>query len=236
MLLMDLGVITFGAAASYLLVDKFNVGQGLINIFYGLDNKKKLDQYSLLIGHSGSLLKKLIIVSMRISPHLLVCGLSGSGKSKMVESAIADKKSVTLLNVFEDDFISIRGDRINGNENILDYLKSLVEAPYKRIEPLYIVIDELLVLCMDKKVNKAITDLLAIGRHYNIFVIGISQRGEKTELPYKNLFNARVCFRQVEESSYKAILGFSPEDKQLKHREFYLYSDEIARGKTYDLK
>lgn len=236
MLLMDFGVITFGATACYLVVDKFNIGQGLINIFSTAKNKKLLDQYSLLIGYSGSLLKKQIIVNMKITPHVLVCGLSGSGKSKMVETAISDKNNVALLNVFEDDFISIRGDRINGNENILDYLKSLVEEPYKRIEPLYVVIDELLVLCMDKKVNKAIADLLAIGRHYNIFVIGISQRGEKTELPYKNLFNARVCFRQVEESSYRAILGFSPEDKKLKHREFYLYSDEIAKGKTYDLK
>lgn len=236
MLLMDLGVITLGAAASYLLVDKFNIGQGLINIFSISKNKKLLDQYTLLIGYSGSLLRKQIVVSMKITPHLLVCGLSGSGKSKMVETSIADKNNVVLLNVFEEDFTSVRGRRVNGNENICSYLKSLVDEPYKRIEPLYIVIDELLVLCMDKKVNKAIADLLAIGRHYNIFVIGISQRGEKTELPYKNLFNSRVCFRQVEESSYRAILGFSPEDKKLKHREFYLYSNEIAKGKTYDLK
>lgn len=236
MLLIDFGIITFGTAACYLVVDKFNIGQGLINIFSISKNKKLLDQYTLLIGYSGKLLKKQIVINMKITPHLLVCGLSGSGKSKMVENAISDKKNIVLLNAFEDDFTSIKGRRINGNENILNYLKSIVEEPYKRIEPLYIVIDELLVLCMDKKVNKAIADLLAIGRHYNIFVIGISQRGEKTELPYKNLFNSRVCFRQVEESSYRAILGFSPEDKKIKHREFYLYSDEISKGKTYDLK
>lgn len=236
MLLMDFGVITFGATACYLVVDKFNIGQGLINIFSTAKNKKLLDQYSLLIGYSGSLLKKQIIVNMKITPHVLVCGLSGSGKSKMVESAIADKKNIVLLNVFEDDFTSTRGRRVNGNDNILKYLQDLIKEPYKRQEPLYIVIDELLVLCMDKKVNKAIADLLAVGRHYNIFVIGISQRGEKTELPYKNLFNSRVCFRQVEESSYRAILGFSPEDKKIRHREFYLYSDEISKGKTYDIK
>ena len=92
MLLIDFGIITFGTAACYLVVDKFNIGQGLIYIFSISKNKKLLDQYTLLIGYSGSLLKKQIIVNMKITPHVLVCGLSGSGKSKMVESAISDKK------------------------------------------------------------------------------------------------------------------------------------------------
>lgn len=226
--LITMGLIGGTAWAVTLIVDKLN-----INSVVGIG--KEIDNYSLVVGYSGALIKKPIIVSMKVTAHILVCGLSGSGKSKMVEGAISDKKNVVLLNVFEDDFRSIRADRINGNTNILNYLGSLLDKPYKRSEPLYVVIDELLVLCMDKKVNKAIADVLAVGRHYDIFVIGISQRGEKTELPYKNLFNARICFRQVEESSYRAILGFSPEDKQLNHREFYLYSDEMVRGRTYNL-
>lgn len=234
MLLLDYGLIAGGIYLMYEAVDKLKVAD-LISGFNG-NVAAGNEEYFLTIGYSGSFIKRPIRVNMRITPHLLVCGLSGSGKSKMIESAVAEKKNVILLNVFEDDFKSTRGRRINGNENILKYLQELIKEPYKRQEPLYIVIDELLVLCMDKKVNKAIADVLAIGRHYNIFLIGISQRGEKTELSYKNLFNTRVCFRQVEESSYRAILGFSPEDKQLKHREFYLYSDEIARGRTYDLK
>lgn len=235
MLLIDVGLISFGAAAMYLVVDKFNIGQCVIDIFSSVKKRELLDQYVLLIGYSGNLFKKSIVVNMKRTAHLLVCGLSGSGKSRMVEFAVANKKNVILLNAYGDDFTSIKARKINGNDNILKYLQQLIYEPYKREEPLYIVIDELLVLCMDKKVNKAIADLLAVGRHYNIFIIGISQRGEKTELAYKNLFNARVCFRQVEESSYRAILGFSPEDKQLKHREFYLYSDEILRGKSYDV-
>lgn len=233
-MLLDIGLLIGGFYVIYEVVDKLKVA----DLVSGVGGKVAAgnEEYFLTIGYSGLFIKKPIRVNMRITPHLLVCGLSGSGKSKMIESAIVGKKNVILLNVFEDDFTSTRGRRINGNENILKYLQEIIKEPYKRQEPLYIVIDELLVLCMDKKVNKAIADVLAIGRHYNIFLIGISQRGEKTELSYKNLFNSRVCFRQVEESSYRAILGFSPEEKQLKHREFYLYSDEIARGKTYDLK
>lgn len=100
---------------------------------------------------------------------------------------------------------------------------------------MYIVIDELLVLCIDKNITKMIADLLAIGRHYNVFIIGISQQGTKEAVKFKDLFNARVCFRQVEESAYRSVLGYSPEDKQLKKREFYLYSDEINRGYTYSI-
>lgn len=231
-MLIDFALFAYCSVACYLLVDKICVGEKLISLF---SIKKEFDKYSLLIGYSGKFIKKQIIVNMRITPHLLVCGLSGSGKSKMVENSIKFKRSVILLNSFEDDFKSLKCNRINGNENILKYLNSLLDKPYKRDIPFYVVIDELLTLSLDKKINKAIIDLLAVGRHYNIYIVGISQRGEKTDLPYKNLFNARVCFRQVEESSYRAILGFSPGYKNLKHREFYLYSNEISRGKTYDL-
>ena len=153
---------------------------------------------------------------------------------RCIEYAIKDK-DVVLLNAFEDDFKNIKARRIIGNENILHYLEALVREPYKRDKPLYIVIDELLVCCMDKKINNAIKDLLAIGRHYNVFVIGIAQRGTKTDLSFKDLFNARMTFRQVENSSYQAILGCSIEDKRLNKREFILMSDDLYYGKSYDI-
>ena len=192
------------------------------------------DDYVLVIGHAKGLFKTPIIVDMKTTPHLLCCGLSGQGKSRCIEYAIKDK-DVVLLNAFEDDFKSIKARRIIGNENILRYLEMLVREPYKRNKPLYIVIDELLVCCMDKKINNAIKDLLAIGRHYNIFVIGIAQRDTKTDLSFKDLFNARMTFRQVENSSYQAILGCSVEDKRLNKREFILMSDDLYYGKSYDI-
>ena len=117
----------------------------------------------------------------------------------------------------------------------MHFLENIIKEPYKRDKPLYIVIDELLVCCTDKKINNAIKDLLAVGRHYNIFIIGIAQRGTKTDLSFKDLFNARMTFRQVENSSYQAILGCSIEDKRLNKREFILMSDDIYYGKTYDI-
>lgn len=194
----------------------------------------KESEYTLKVGYSGTLIKKSIIVDMKITPHLLCCGLSGNGKSKCIEYAMRGKNCI-LINAFEEDFRSIKAQRIIGNDNILNYLNELLEAPYKREEPLYIVIDEMLSLCINKNISKLIMELLAIGRHYNIYIIGIAQRGTKSDIAFKDLFNARMTFRQIEPSSYSAILGFSVEDKQLNNREFYLASDSIYRGKTYDL-
>lgn len=208
---------------------------------YLLDQKlknKEVGPYELRVGYRDFIVfRKPIIINMKATPHLFVCGLSGSGKSKMVEYAVKDK-NVVLLNVFPEDFKSITARRIIGNDEILEYLTNLLKdmkGSKKRDTPLYVVVDELLVLCMDKAITKAIMDILAIGRHYNIYLIGISQTGTKESVKFKDLFNARICFRQVEESAYRTILGYSPEKKNLKHREFYLYSDRIERGYTYTI-
>ena len=86
---------------------------------------------------------------------------------------MASKKNVTILNAYEDDFTTVKNARrIIGNEKILKYLTNLLENPIKRKEDdiLFLVIDEMLVLCSDKKITKAITDLLAIGRHLSEFM------------------------------------------------------------------
>jgi DNA segregation ATPase FtsK/SpoIIIE-like protein len=194
----------------------------------------KLTNKQLLVGYENKNYQP-VIIDMGITAHLFVCGLSQCGKSRMIEFAIKDK-NVVLLNVFGEDFNSIKAERVNGTKEIKEYLNELIAEPYFREEPLYIVIDEMLVLCMNKDVTQAITDLLAIGRHYNIFVIGISQTGTKETVKFKDLFNARICFRQVEESAYRTVLGYSPEIKDLKPRQFHLYSDKLAFGCTYDIR
>lgn len=191
----------------------------------------------MIIGyHKDGICKRPIIVNMLNTPHMFVCGLSGNGKTRMIEYAIKDK-NVILINAMEKDFKSCKkARRIIGNENILEYLNTITENIYLRKNPLYLVIDELLVLCMDKKITEKISNLLAIGRHYNIYIIGISQIGTKEAVKFKDLFNSRVCFRQVEESSYRTVLGYSPEYTDLKKREFHLYSDQLAMGITYDIR
>lgn len=65
------------------------------------------------------------------------------------------------------------------------------------------------------------------------FLIGISQIGTKEAVKFKDLFNTRICFKQVEESSYRSVLGYSPENKKLTKQQFLLYSDKISEGYTY---
>ena len=228
-MLIDYALLAGAGIFTYAVADRY-ISDGVIGLFAN----KTISDYELTLGYSGKLIKKTIVVDMRSTPHLLCCGLSGQGKSRCIEYAIKCK-DVVLLNAFNDDFKSIKGRRIVGNEKILKYLESLTREPYKREKPLYIVIDELLVLCIDKKISNAIKDLLAIGRHYNIFLVGISQRGCKSDLSFKDLFNARMTFKQVESSSYGAILGYSVEDKRLNKREFILASDDLYKGMTYDV-
>lgn len=209
-------------------------------LFYNLLNKinpnseklKYNKHYCLIVGYKGVIKKKSIFVDMRVCPHLLVCGLSGSGKTKCVEYAIKDKR-VVILNAFKDDFKSVNCPKINGENNIINVLMNCCKQYQKT--PLYIVIDELLILCNNKKINKCILDILAVARHYNVYLIGIAQRGLSVDMSFKNLFNARICFRQVEETSYRAILGYSIDNPNLQKREFILLSDYIYKGRTFDI-
>lgn len=201
-------------------------------------NTKELSNYELRVGYKDYLFyKKPIVINMKYTPHIFVSGLSNQGKSKCVEYAVKGK-NVVLLNCFKDDFTSLNCDRVNGIENILSYLNKILSELYRREnveEPLYLVIDELLVLSYDKRISNAIFSILATGKHYNVYVIGISQSGAKESVKFKDLFNTRICFRQVEESSYRTVLGYSPNDKHLIQREFFLYSHETCRGYTYDI-
>lgn len=178
-----------------------------------------------------------VAFDMRLSPHILVSGLSGQGKTKFVESLLIDRKDIdiVLLNVFKDDMRRIKARRINTLEDIKKFLESVLKP--NRSKPLYIVIDELLSLSIqDKTISKTITKLLAIARHRNIFLICISQSATKEEVGSKMLFNTRVSFKQIEASQYQVVLGYTPENKQLQQREFYYISTEAGKGKVPIIK
>ena len=214
-----------------MLIDIFNYLLLGSILYFGLNKLDyrtniKENDYTLTVGHTEILHRK-ILVNMKLTPHLLVCGLSGQGKSKCIEYAKRNKNCV-LLNAFREDFTSINCLRINDIEQILQFLENIKDKYQEK--PLYIVIDEMLVLCMNKKITKAILDLLATGRHYNIFLIGISQKGTKQDIPFKDLFNCRLSFRQVDQSSYGAILGYYPEENlKLTKQQFILFSDNIYK-------
>lgn len=171
---------------------------------------------------------------MRLTPHIIISGLSGQGKTKFCESLFINRTDIdiVMLNCFMDDFTNIKGIRINDLKDIKDFLDNILEEG-KRKRPMYIIIDELMSLAIrDKKVIDSIKRLLCVARHYNIFIVAISQSCNKEEVGSKNLFNSRVCFRQVEYSQYNVCLGYSPEDKQLEKREYYyLNSRGIGKAK-----
>lgn len=176
-----------------------------------------------------------ILIDMLKTPHIGVQGLSMVGKSKMIESALLNlvDADIVLVNCFQKDFTGINGLRINGAEDILNYLVEIKDSKEYREKPLYIVIDELNILGNDKKINSAIADLLSQARHFNIYVIALGQTLLKENCPYKNLFNVRVTFKTIDKSMISAFLGCTIENTELQQREFIVYSDSIKRGKTY---
>ncbi len=167
---------------------------------------------------------------------MLVAGLKGQGKTRFVEGLLQNLPNVILMNCFEDDFTTIDAPRITDEEEILQFLQRLIkEKPKKEC---VIVIDELLMLCDNKEINKAIRKVLAICRHFEWIIIGITQRAEKTELPFKNLFLYRICFKMIEESAYRTVLGFSRDaviDRPLYKREFIYATESVGIGYTYDI-
>lgn len=193
----------------------------------------KLPATTLLLGYDRK--GEPITVDMKKTPHIGVQGTSNTGKSRMVELALKNTRDseVVLLNCFGDDFTSIKARRINGNANILNFFKGLIQDNFVREKPLYLVLDELNVIGKDKDINKAIMDILAQARHYNIYLIALGQTLLKENCPYKHLFNVRVTFRAIDKSSISAFLGCTLEDTILNQREFICYSDSIYRGKSY---
>ena len=177
-----------------------------------------------------------IIADMYKNPHMLVSGLSQQGKTSMVEYAIRGRQSI-ILNAMPDNFQSIEPiERITEYDEMIYILGELIKSR-KLKEPLYVVIDEMLQLVIDgkKQVTELITKLLAKAAHNNIFVIGITQSAEKEVVKCKHLFNTRVCFRVVDDSSYKVVLGYSPDEQILLPRHFYYVTDRKGVGCTYDL-
>ena len=178
---------------------------------------------------------KNVTFNMQVAPHILVAGLSGQGKSCFVEYLFKDRddlNNVYLVNAYREDFKSLKCKRINATTDIQTLLTKASTALQK--QPRYIIIDELIEISVrEPKIIKELTKALAVSRHLNTFFICIAQQATKEEIKCKSLFNCRVTFKQVEYSSYSTILGYSPEDKQLRQREFYYLSDcGIGRAKV----
>ena len=233
-MLLDIGII----AAVGLLIGELGVmTKDKIVKYIKRPNKDRiLSQYELLVGHGKD---GDIIIDMKIVPHLLIAGLSGNGKTKCAELMLKDKLNVLLINCYQEDFRAVKNaKRINNMEEIEQVLKSILEANKPYNIPMYICIDEILMLCRNKKINDLIMQLLAVGRHLNVFVISIVQIATKNNLPFKDLHNSRITFKQLEPSAYRVVIPAIPDDinTDLKQREFICYyNGGIVNGVTYDV-
>ena len=70
----------------------------------------------------------------------------------------------------------------------------------------------------------------------DLYIICIFQELNKTVVPFKSLFTARVVLRQIQQSDVNSALGTTLEEyKPLKNREFILLSDDVYSGKTYSV-
>lgn len=198
-----------------------------------LDYKQvQLQDRELLLGYNQ---QGYIIANMGKYPHLLISGLSNQGKSKMVNymlKNLEDRANILVLNGFKEDY---RGfTLVQGTKAIQRRIEAILKDKEIRIKPLYLILEEMQSISKDKKLQEQLKELLSMGRHYNIFVIGIIQNATKENCSFKDLFNCRCSFRQIDSSSYQVCLGTSVE-KGLEQREFYFLDSNLIKGYTFSI-
>ena len=198
-----------------------------------LDYKQvQLQNRELLLGYNQ---QGYIIADMGKYPHLLISGLSNQGKSKMIYymlKNLGDRANILVLNGFKEDY---RGfTLVQGTKAIQRRIEAILKDKEIRIKPLYLVLEEMQSIGKDKKLQEQLKELLSMGRHYNIFVIGIIQNATKENCSFKDLFNCRCSFRQIDSSSYSVCLGTSVE-KGLEQREFYFLDSNLVKGYTFNI-
>ena len=230
---MDLisGALLVGSMyTAYELIERIDLGEIVASRF------KTYDENCLTIGYKRRLGMKIpIIIDMNKTAHCMIVGLSGSGKSKMAEGALKEKKNCVVLNAFPEDMQTLKCRRIFGEERIFKFLSNLLENKQYYEDGLFIVVDEALVLVnTSKRICKLLQDILSIGRHYHWWLVLLSQAGTKNDIPFKSLFNCRICLKNVDPSSYSVVLG-APVDVKLQPRQFVVYHTDIEYGRTYDV-
>ena len=234
MMLIDYGLFFFTAAAIKLLLDKLTVTDLIYDLVNDTFSKlRESSQYNIVLGHSRTLSKRNITLNLKMFPSLSITGISGSGKTKMVENILQHTSlKILLINAYKDDYGDLECTRINNITEIEAFFDEALDGNNK--EPLLVVFDECLSLLSYKNIAKKLHTLLTKNRHMDLYIICIFQELNKTIVPFKSLFTARVVLRQVQKSDIDSALGTTLEEyKPLKNREFILLSDDVYEGKTY---
>ena len=161
--------------------------------------------------------------------HLIITGVTGTGKSVLCENIVRGRNTV-LINTWETDFKTMsEAKRINDKDSIISFFKCLPSNS----QEVFIVCDELATLMQDKEIAKEINNACMFARHYNAHIIGITPRVLANEVNCKSLFPARITGRLLQESDYRTALGISI-NVNLGMREFIIIQDkvEVFRSET----
>ena len=232
--LMDIALITYGAAAIKLLLDS----TGATNFLYECisNTQADYDDKTLILGYTGLLIKRPVTLDLKVFPSLSITGISNCGKSKLVQYLMQNNHmDKVLINAYADDFKGVKCRRIIDIEKIERFLDYLLEERNSNTS-LLVVFDECLTLMSYKNIAKKLHTLLTKNRHKQIYIICIFQELNKTVVPFKSLFTARLVMRQIQASDVNSALGTTLEEyKPLQNREFILLSDNLYKGRTYNV-
>lgn len=195
----------------------------------------KNPNYTFILGYDEK--GENLIWDTKVFPSLSITGVSNCGKSCLTTYLM--KKSnmpIVLCNAYKDDYTGIDCTRIEEIEKIEEFIDYLLNVKTSD-EPLLVVFDEMLTLMTYPKIAKKVHTLLTKNRHKQIFIIALFQELNKSLVPFKSLFTARLVMRQIQKSDIDSALGVTIEDyKPLQNREFILLSDDIYYGRTFDVE
>ena len=226
-----------------MLIDYYLLGLTGVLLYEGLNkltdkiaetNKPKITPTTLVLGYNIKNKKIPITLETTQFPSLSISGITNSGKSRMVHYLLLNTSmDIVLVNSYSEDYKEVKCKRIS-----LDDTESFLDACLNgEVKDKLIVFDECLTIINNKNCAKKLHTLLTKNRHMNLIVLCIFQELNKTIVPFKSLFSARLTMRMLQASDVASSLGTTIEGyKALKNREFILLSDDIYYGKTYDVK
>jgi DNA segregation ATPase FtsK/SpoIIIE-like protein len=181
--------------------------------------------------------------------HTLIAGDTGSGKSwtenKIVRRLIEEKADLILIDPKKLELEEYKPHAIiyaDDNSSISMAIRAAYSKMQARImetkekglkeytgNPLYIVIDEMLPITMNKDFKKDgtlyyIEQIAILGRAARVFLIICTQKATRKSIPdmVKTCFYNRICLRQFDKRDYRYVLDESVDPLVTLYGECYI--------------
>jgi S-DNA-T family DNA segregation ATPase FtsK/SpoIIIE len=208
------------------------------------------------IGYSRT---KLIVLDLPDSPHMLIAGATGGGKTSLINSIIHSVLHTTIVIMIDlkrVDFAYLEGHILvaTTNPEALAVLTALTKEFYRRTDILrkykvkkwsllpeelpyiVVVVDEIAEL--SKECFTLLDGLVRLARATGISVIAASQRTSVQVIPgdTRSNFLARICFRVGSETDSRVVLGedcgLAGQLPAIKGRAIYRYGLDTVEVQT----